>query len=100
VRELRDRRDSGEHFTLLDVREPFEFEIARIEGASLIPLGELPERWQELDREEEILVYCHSGMRSAQAAEFLRSNGFTKVANVAGGIDAWSQEIDPSVPRY
>jgi adenylyltransferase/sulfurtransferase len=100
VRELRERMNSSRPFLLLDVREPFEFEIARIEGANLIPLGELPERWRELDREQEVFVFCHSGVRSAQAAEFLRSAGFTKVANVAGGIDAWSQEIDPEVPRY
>ena len=82
------------------MREPFEFEMARIEGANLIPLGELPRRVGELDREAEIFVFCHSGMRSERAAEFLRSAGFAKVASVAGGIDAWSQEIDPEVPRY
>jgi molybdopterin/thiamine biosynthesis adenylyltransferase/rhodanese-related sulfurtransferase len=100
VRELEQRMRSGEPFVLLDVREPFEFEMARIEGANLIPLGELPARWQELDREKEIFVFCHSGVRSVRAAEFLRSAGFSKVANVAGGIDAWSEEIDPDVPRY
>jgi sulfur-carrier protein adenylyltransferase/sulfurtransferase len=100
VRELRERMRSGEPYILLDVREPFEFEMARIDGASLIPLGELPARWQELDREKEIFVFCHSGVRSDRAAEFLRSAGFGKVANVAGGIDAWSQEVDPNVPRY
>jgi rhodanese-related sulfurtransferase len=100
VRALRERMDSGEPFILLDVREPFEFEIARIDGANLIPLGDLPRRWRELDREKETFVYCHSGMRSAQAAEFLRSAGLARVANVAGGIDAWSQEVDPAVPRY
>ena len=100
VRELRERMRSGEPYILLDVREPFEFEMARIDGANLIPLGELPARWQELDREKEIFVYCHSGVRSDRAAEFLRSAGFGKVANVAGGIDAWSQEVDPNVPRY
>ena len=90
----------GDSWVLLDVREPFEFEVARIEGANLIPLGQLPGRLAELDREKEILVMCHSGMRSQQAAEFLRAAGFPRVANVAGGIDAWSQEIDPDVPRY
>ena len=100
VRELRERMSSGQPYILLDVREPFEFEMARIEGANLIPLGELPARWQELDREKEIFVFCHSGVRSDRAAEFLRSAGFAKVANVAGGIDAWSEEIDPNVPRY
>ena len=91
---------SGQPFILLDVREPFEFEMAQIEGANLIPLGELPTRWQELDREKEIFVFCHSGVRSARAAEFLRAAGFSKVANVAGGIDAWSEEVDSNVPRY
>jgi sulfur-carrier protein adenylyltransferase/sulfurtransferase len=100
VGELERRMKSGGAFILLDVREPFEFEMARIEGANLIPLGELPARWQELDREKEIFVFCHSGVRSAQAAEFLRSAGFPKVTNVAGGIDAWSEEIDSEVPRY
>ena len=100
VRELEERMRSGRPFVLLDVREPFEFEMARIEGANLIPLGELPARWRELDREKEIFVFCHSGVRSERAAEFLRSTGFPRVANVAGGIDAWSEEIDPDVPRY
>ena len=74
--------------------------MARIEGANLIPLGELPARWRELDREKEVYVLCHSGVRSERAAEFLRASGFPRVANVAGGIDAWSEEIDPDVPRY
>ncbi|MEO6969278.1 MAG: molybdopterin-synthase adenylyltransferase MoeB [Chthoniobacterales bacterium] len=100
VRELQERMTSGRPFTLLDVREPFEFEMARIEGANLIPLGELPARYAELDRAEEIFVFCHSGIRSERAAEFLRSVGFSKVSNVAGGIDAWSEEIDSNVPRY
>ncbi len=100
VQELRSRMLSASPFTLLDVREPFEFELARIEGANLIPLGELPARWRELDRGKDVFVLCHSGVRSSRAAEFLRSNGFTQVANVAGGIDAWSEEIDPDVPRY
>ncbi len=100
VGELERRMKSGPPFILLDVREPFEFEMAQIDGANLIPLGELPGRWQELDREKEIFVFCHSGVRSARAAEFLRSAGFPRVASVAGGIDAWSEEIDPNVPRY
>ena len=100
VRELERRMKTGQPFFLLDVREPFEFEMARIDGANLIPLGELPARAQELDRDKEIFVFCHSGVRSERAAEFLRSAGFSRVANVAGGIDAWSEEIDPRVPRY
>ena len=100
VRELERRMKTGRPFFLLDVREPFEFEMARIDGANLIPLGELPARAQELDRDKEIFVFCHSGVRSERAAEFLRSAGFSRVANVAGGIDAWSEEVDPAVPRY
>ncbi|HEY2714038.1 MAG TPA: molybdopterin-synthase adenylyltransferase MoeB [Chthoniobacterales bacterium] len=100
VRELQERLESAQPFLLLDVREPFEFEMARIEGAKLIPLGELPQRLGELDRTREIFVFCHSGMRSDRAAEFLRGAGFPRVSSVAGGIDAWSQEIDPGVPRY
>lgn len=100
VRDLEERMRSGRPYVLLDVREPFEYEMARIEGANLIPLGELPARWRELDRTKEIFVLCHSGVRSERAAEFLRASGFARVANVAGGIDAWSEEIDPDVPRY
>ena len=100
VHALERRMKSDRPFLLLDVREPFEFEMARIEGANLIPLGELPGRVGELDPEKEIFVFCHSGVRSGRAAEFLRSAGFSKVANVTGGIDAWSEEIDPDVPRY
>jgi adenylyltransferase/sulfurtransferase len=92
--------ESGQPFMLLDVREPFEFEMARIEGAKLIPLGDLPQRLGELDRAKEIFVFCHSGMRSDRAADFLRGAGFPRVSSVAGGIDAWSQEVDPNVPRY
>lgn len=100
VHSLQQKLASGVPLILLDVREPFEYEVARIEGANLIPLGQLPARLAELDGEKEIFVFCHSGVRSAQAAEFLRSAGFAKATNVAGGIDAWSEEIDPNVPRY
>lgn len=100
VRALQTKLASAEPCILLDVREPFEVEVAQIAGANLIPLGQLPSRLGELDREKEILVLCHGGTRSAQAAEFLRSAGFERVFNVAGGIDAWSVEIDPDVPRY
>ena len=99
VHALRRKMAEGNSWILLDVREPFEFEVAHVEGAHLIPLGQLSGRLAELDRKKEILVMCHSGMRSQQAAEFLRAAGFAKVASVAGGIDAWSEEIDPDVPR-
>jgi len=84
---------------ILDVREPWEFDRARIPGAVLIPLGELVERAKELDSTKPIAAYCHHGMRSLQALHFLRSVGFTDLAHLAGGIDAYSR-LDPSVPRY
>jgi adenylyltransferase/sulfurtransferase len=86
--------------TLIDVREPHEYEIAHIEGARLIPLGRLPESLGELDSSEEIVLHCHTGERSMRALEFLRQSGFRKLRNLRGGIDAWSREVDPEVPRY
>ncbi|HJT45556.1 MAG TPA: molybdopterin-synthase adenylyltransferase MoeB, partial [Chthoniobacterales bacterium] len=100
VRELKVRLDANETIELVDVREPFEYEIARIDGAKLIPLGELPQRLGEIARDRHIVVHCHSGMRSARAVELLQKNDFANVFNLAGGIDAWSEEIDPEVPRY
>jgi sulfur-carrier protein adenylyltransferase/sulfurtransferase len=98
--ELKRRMDAGEPFELIDVREPFEYEIARIEGAKLIPLGEIAERLDELESEQPIVVHCHSGKRSAQAVRLLQQRGFAKVYNLEGGIDAWSDQIDPNVPKY
>src|SRR5438067_5535050 len=98
--ELKRRMDAGEPLELIDVREPFESEIARIEGAKLIPLGEITERLDELNRERPIVVHCHSGKRSAQAARLLQQRGFGNVYNLEGGIDAWSDQIDPNVPKY
>jgi rhodanese-related sulfurtransferase len=87
---------------LIDVREPDEFEIARIPSAELMPLSQWPALALEklADRSQPLLIQCHHGGRSARAAEFLLRNGFTDVTNLAGGIDAWSVEVDPSVPRY
>jgi adenylyltransferase/sulfurtransferase len=85
---------------LLDVREPFEWDITRIEGARHIPLGELPARMRELDGHAEIVVYCHYGTRSRRAVEILRAAGFSGVRNLMGGIEAWSIEVDASVSRY
>jgi adenylyltransferase/sulfurtransferase len=86
---------------LLDVREPFEVEIASIPGTSqLIPLGQLPDRLNELDTDEEIVIYCRSGNRSQQAARMLRAAGFRNVRNLEGGIIGWSAEVDPSMPTY
>jgi sulfur-carrier protein adenylyltransferase/sulfurtransferase len=100
VHELKGKMEAGETFDLLDVREPFEFEIARIDGAKLIPLGEISERIDELHREQTLIVHCHSGRRSAEAVRLLKQRGFANVYNLQGGIDAWSEFIDPSVPRY
>lgn len=85
---------------LLDVREPYEFAYARIAGSVLIPLHQIPERLDELDADQEIVVICHHGLRSQQAATFLEHHSFRKLLNLRGGIDAWSCECDASVPRY
>ncbi len=100
VQELKSRLDKGDKIFLLDVREPHEYEWAKIEGSKLIPLGQLPTSLNQLDRETEIVAYCHKGMRSADAVGFLLQQGFSNVKNLIGGIDSWSVEIDRAVPRY
>jgi len=85
---------------VLDVRNPDEVDICRIEGSEVIPLSRLLEGLPRLDSARDIVVHCHHGMRSAQAVNFLRGLGFTRVKNLRGGIDAWSTEVDPTVPRY
>src|SRR5580704_8587477 len=86
---------------LIDVREPWEFSTARIEGSILIPMGDVPARaHQELDPEERLVVLCHHGMRSMNVTVWLRNQGFENAQSLRGGIDAWSAEIDPTVPRY
>lgn len=100
VQELKELRDSRKPHLLLDVREPSEYAASRIEGAKLLPLAELPGRFGELPKNVPIVVHCHHGGRSAQAVRFLREAGFKDVKNLAGGIDAWSADIDPDVPRY
>ena len=91
----------GERFTLLDVREPWEFDAARIEGAKLMPMGDVPSRaHQELDPEDHIVVYCHHGVRSMNVVAWLRQQGFEKAQSMAGGIDAWSRRVDAKVPVY
>ncbi len=97
--ELKRRIDAGEDVFVLDVREPFEYQIANI-GGKLIPQNDVPQRLAEIDREREIVVHCKSGGRSQRIAEFLVQNGYPKVANLAGGILAWSDQIDPKVPKY
>ena len=98
--ELKRRLDAGETLTLLDVREPWEVAIASIPGSLNIPLGEVPQRLGELDGRRPLVVMCKVGGRSLRAAQFLAGRGFSDVANLSGGIDAWAQEIDPSVPMY
>lgn len=85
---------------LLDVREPWEHAVARLQGSTLIPMREIPARLGELNLEQPVIVYCHHGMRSRQVAGFLEQKGFTAVFNLAGGIDAWSREVDPTVSIY
>jgi sulfur-carrier protein adenylyltransferase/sulfurtransferase len=99
VKDLKKRMDAGENLFILDVREPFEYQIANI-GGRLIPQGEVPQRLAEIDRDREIIVQCKSGGRSQRIAEFLKQSGYPKVANLSGGILAWSEQIDPSVPKY
>jgi adenylyltransferase/sulfurtransferase len=98
-RELKARLDRGDDLFILDVREPHEYQICNL-GGHLIPLGDLPQRVSELDSSREIVAHCRSGTRSAEASEFLRQAGFRKVLNLKGGIVAWSDEVDPSVPKY
>ena len=99
VKELKEKLDNGGGISVLDVREPYEYEVANI-GARLIPLGELPERLAELDKDETLAIHCRTGARSARAVRLLQDAGFQEVYNVKGGIAAWSEEIDPSVPKY
>jgi rhodanese-related sulfurtransferase len=99
--EVKGKLDASEPFTLLDVREPWEFETARIAGAKLMPMGEVPSRaHQELDPEDQIVVVCHQGVRSMNVTVWLRHQGFEKAQSMRGGIDAWSRRVDGSVPVY
>lgn len=98
--EVKARLDRGDDFQLIDVREVFEHQICNIPQAKLIPLGELPKRLNEIDRSREVVVHCKMGGRSAKAADLLRANGYTKVLNMTGGILAWSDKVDPTVPKY
>ncbi|HWY45655.1 MAG TPA: rhodanese-like domain-containing protein [Candidatus Sulfotelmatobacter sp.] len=98
--ELKKRLDAGEKLLLIDVREPWEHEICRIEGAKLIPMNTIPANLQSLDVEEAVICYCHHGMRSLDVAVWLQRQGVESAKSLAGGIDKWSAEIDPKVPRY
>jgi molybdopterin/thiamine biosynthesis adenylyltransferase/rhodanese-related sulfurtransferase len=99
VQDLKSKLDNEEDINVLDVREPHEYEVANI-GVRLIPLGELPQRLVELDQDEYVVIHCKTGARSARAVKLLQDSGFQNVYNVKGGITAWSEEIDPSVPKY
>jgi rhodanese-related sulfurtransferase len=98
--ELKKRLDAGEKFLLIDVREPWEYETCRIEGAKLMPMRTIPANLQSLDVEEPVICYCHHGMRSLDVAVWLQKQGVESARSLAGGIDKWSAEIDPKVPRY
>jgi len=98
--DLKTKLDRGEKPVLLDVREPWEYQLAHIDGSLLIPLNEIAARKEEIESETEVVILCHHGIRSLAALEYLRRQGFTNLKNLAGGIDAWSMRADPRVPRY
>ena len=98
--ELAERLRQGAPVHLIDVREPHELEISHIDGAQLIPLGQLASRLSELDSAEEFVLFCKAGTRSARALELMLSAGFRKIKNLKGGINAWAREVDPSLPIY
>jgi rhodanese-related sulfurtransferase len=99
--EVKAKLDHGDEFTLIDVREPWEFETSRIASAKLMPMGDVPARaHQELDPEDHIVVICHHGVRSMNVTAWMRQQGFEKAQSMRGGIDAWSRQVDPDVPLY
>lgn len=99
--QVKARLDAGEDLLLVDVREPDEFDIATIEGSELLPLSQAQQWANDLPRDKPVIIFCHHGSRSARVAMALNQQlGYTNIANMTGGIDAWSQRIDPSVPRY
>lgn len=99
--EVKAKLDQGGKFTMLDVRETWEFETASMAGAKLVPMGDVPSRaHQELDPDDHIVVVCHHGVRSMSVTAWLRQQGFEKAQSMRGGIDAWSRHVDPTVPTY
>ena len=92
--------DAGQQVVLLDVREPMEWEIARLNGAVLMPVAQVPVRVNELNTADEIVVYCKTGVRSGRITNFLRDLGFRKAKNLVGGIDDWAEKVEPEMPRY
>ncbi len=99
-REFKQRLDRGDEFLLVDVREPWEHELCRIEGAKLIPLGAIPARLALFEQAEHVVLYCHHGMRSLDAVAWLRAQGIEGARSLSGGVDRWATEIDPRIPRY
>ena len=100
AKEVKQMMDEKKPFVLVDVREPHEYQICRIDGAKLIPLGDVPKRMHELNSADDIVVHCRSGVRSARAVEFLMKSGFKKIHNLKGGVLAWARDVDPSMPSY
>ena len=100
VEELKSLRDEGASVVLVDVREPHETAISDLAGSIKIPLGTLPKSLEKLGRQDDLVVYCRSGGRSAKAVQFLLANGFTRARNLVGGINHWAESIDPSMARY
>jgi rhodanese-related sulfurtransferase len=98
--DVKSKLDRGDQLTLLDCREPWEYKTARIEGATNIPMGDIPARIQELDPDKHIVVICHHGVRSMNVTTWLRQQGFERVQSMAGGIDRWSRTVDSKVPTY
>jgi rhodanese-related sulfurtransferase len=98
--EVQERQERNEELTLLDVREPWERQAASITPSQHIAMADIPSRMQELDPEQHIVVVCHHGVRSLMVTDWLRKQGFDKVQSMSGGIERWSLEIDPKVPRY
>ena len=99
-KELKSSLDKGDKLVLVDVREEWEYSLAKLDGSILIPLGTLSQSLARLNRDSEIIAICHHGMRSADATNFLLQQGFQNVKNLVGGIDAWSTQVDGTVPRY
>ncbi len=100
VEELKSALDAGEPLSLLDVREPWEYQLARIEGSKLLPMNTLPAGLEELDSQTHTVVICHHGNRSMNVTHWLRQQGFERVQSLRGGVDAWARAIDPRMPRY
>ena len=98
--EIKQRLDAGERLRIIDIREHDEYETAHVDAAELLPMSEIQSWWQDLPRDEELVIMCHHGSRSAQVCMALTRAGFEHLVNLEGGIDAWSREVDPNVPRY